>query len=56
MLGLHVDPGFLFGSLHQKGGILFFIVALAVVLGLIWLLRWTEDRQSQEMIIHPTGA
>jgi len=56
MLGLHVDPGFLFGSLHQKGGILFFILALSAVMALLWLLRRTEDRQSQEAVLHPTRA
>jgi exosortase len=56
MLGMHVDPGFLFGSLHQKGGILFFVLALAVILLLVWLLRQTEDQPSQEAVLHPTGA
>jgi exosortase len=56
MLGIHVDPGFLFGSLHHKGGILFFILALFAVLALLWLLRWTEGTQSQEAAFHPTRA
>jgi exosortase len=54
MLGMHVDPGFLFGSLHQRGGILFFVLALAVILLLLWLLRRTEDQPSQETVLHPT--
>jgi exosortase len=44
MLGIHVDPGFLFGSLHHKGGVVFFILALAAILFLLWLLRWNEDQ------------
>ena len=56
MLGIHVDPGFLFGSLHHKGGILFFILALSAMLVLLWLLRWSENPQSRESILHPTGA
>jgi exosortase len=56
MLGLHVDPGFLFGSLHQKGGILFFILAQSAVLALLWLLRWPESLQSREAVFHPTRA
>jgi len=39
MLGTHVDPGFLTGTLHHRGGIVFFLVALAGLVFLIWLLR-----------------
>jgi exosortase len=42
MLGVHVDPGFLHGSLHEKGGIVFFIFALLVVLLLLWLVGLGE--------------
>jgi exosortase len=36
MLGMYVDPGFLYGRLHHEGGIVFFLIALA---GLLFLLR-----------------
>jgi exosortase len=42
MLGTHVDPGFLHGNLHRHGGILFFSMALLVVLFLLWLLSRGE--------------
>jgi hypothetical protein len=42
MLGTHVDPGFLHGTLHRKGGILFFLLALFAVLLLLWLLSRGE--------------
>jgi exosortase len=44
MLGVHVDPGFLHGSLHEKGGIVFFILALLIVVLLLWLLARNEKR------------
>ena len=44
MLGVHVDPGFLHGSLHEKGGIVFFVLALLMVLLLLWLLARNEKR------------
>jgi exosortase len=46
MLGVHVDPGFLHGSLHEKGGIVFFILALLIVLLLLWVLGRGENKTS----------
>ena len=43
MLGTRVDPGFLHGNLHRRGGILFFLLALFAVLLSIWLLNRTEN-------------
>jgi exosortase len=42
MLGTRVDPGFLHGNLHRHGGILFFLLALFVLLLLLRLLNRTE--------------
>jgi exosortase len=42
MLGTRVDPGFLHGTLHRKGGILFFLLALFGVLLWLWLLSRGE--------------
>jgi exosortase len=39
MLGTHVDPSFLTGTLHRRGGIVFFLLALAGLVLLIRLLR-----------------
>jgi exosortase len=46
MLGTRVDPGFLHGNLHRQGGILFFLLALFVVLLLLWLLNRGENQAS----------
>jgi exosortase len=47
MLGTRVDPGFLHGNLHRKGGILFFLLALFAVVLLLWLLNRRENRLSE---------
>jgi exosortase len=48
MLGTRVDPGFLHGNLHRKGGIFFFLIALFAVLLLLWLLSRGENRSYPE--------
>jgi exosortase/archaeosortase family protein len=47
VLGRYVDRGYLTGSLHHNGGPLFFALALAMVFGLIGLLRWIERETDQ---------
>jgi exosortase len=42
LLGSYVDPGFLYGDLHRKGGIVFFFVGLLILLPILWLLRKGE--------------
>jgi exosortase len=44
-LGTRVDPCFLYGWLHHKGGIVFFAIALGAVVLLIWTLRRSESRK-----------
>ena len=56
MLGIHVDPGFLFGNLHHRGGIVFFVLALAAILFLLWMLRRSEDQQPLAPASDLTGA
>ena len=56
MLGIHVDPGFLFGNLHHRGGVVFFVLALAAILFLLWMLRRSEDQRSLAPASHLTGA
>jgi len=43
MLATRVDPDFLTGRLHREGGIIFFLIALAVTFVLIWILRRGEE-------------
>ncbi len=42
LLGTRLDPGFLTGRLHQDGGIVFFTVALVILVFLMRLLQWAE--------------
>ena len=42
LLSIYVDPGFLAGSLHHKGGIAFFLLALALLAPVLWLLQRSE--------------
>lgn len=43
MLGTHVDRGYLTGRFHHQGGIVFFAIALAVIFGVLWIMRRGED-------------
>ncbi|MFZ2009978.1 MAG: exosortase/archaeosortase family protein [Candidatus Sulfotelmatobacter sp.] len=43
MLTTRVDPSFLTGKLHRQGGIIFFLIALAVIFLLLWILRRGEE-------------
>jgi hypothetical protein len=39
-LSIYVNPGFLYGNLHRRGGIVFFMIVLApMALLLIWLQK-----------------
>ena len=44
-LGIYVDQRILYGDLHRKGGIPFFIIALAMLAPILWYLRKTEKRE-----------
>jgi exosortase len=44
MLGMYVDSGFLHGRLHHDGGIVFFLIALAGLLLLLWVLQRVGSR------------
>jgi exosortase C (VPDSG-CTERM-specific) len=44
LLTIHVDPEIIHSPLHHKGGPIFFALSLVVFLGLLWFLRWREDR------------
>jgi exosortase len=43
MLGTRVDRSYLTGKFHHQGGIVFFAIALAVIFGLLWILRRGEE-------------
>ena len=45
VLATRVDPGFLTGRLHHQGGIVFFMISLAVLVLLLWILRRAEARR-----------
>jgi exosortase len=49
LLAIYVDPGFLFGKLHRQGGFLFFLLGLALLLPVFWLLRRGEKTPKQEI-------
>jgi exosortase/archaeosortase family protein len=42
LLSIYIDPSFLTGQLHQKGGIVFFLLALVILAPVLWLLQRLE--------------
>jgi exosortase len=44
LLATHVDPAFLTGGLHSDGGIVFFLLSLAILAPILGLLRRSEGR------------
>ena len=42
LLAIYVDPGFLYGRLHQQGGVAFFLLGLLLLVPLLRLLQRTE--------------
>jgi exosortase len=48
MLATRVDPSFLTGTLHRQGGIIFFLIAMAAIFLLLWLLRRGEQQKVDE--------
>src|SRR5260370_12397011 len=44
LLAIYVDPDFLLGKLHQEGGIVFFAVALLLLLPFLALLQPCHSR------------
>jgi exosortase len=42
LLSIHVDPGFLTGKLHQQGGFVFFLIALAILFPVLMWLQKSE--------------
>ena len=44
LLAVYVDPGFLNGPLHHRGGIFFFLIALMLLILIVMVLRRLERR------------
>jgi exosortase len=42
ILAKYVDPDFLFGRLHHRGGVVFFLIGLALLAPVYWILRRGE--------------
>ncbi len=51
-LAVYVDPSFLHGWLHHQGGIVFFLVFLAGLFVLLWLVRWAERKLMAQPAVH----
>lgn len=47
LLAMHVDPGFLVGQLHHEGGVVFFLLALAMLAPVLLILRRFDRPASQ---------
>jgi len=47
VLATRVDPSFLTGRLHRQGGIIYFLIALAGIALLLWILRRDEEKSSK---------
>jgi exosortase len=43
LLATYVNPGFLYGRLHHQGGVVFFLIGLALLLPVYWYLRKGES-------------
>jgi exosortase len=58
ILASYVDPNFLYGRLHKEGGVLFFLLGLALLLPVYWFLRRGEAglaSSSSEATLSPSG-
>jgi exosortase len=53
LLSIYVDPGFLFGRLHQQGGVVFFLLGLLLLWPILLLLKrgesWWGTRQTAQI-------
>jgi exosortase len=52
LLAMYVDPGFLYGRLHHRGGIVFFLIGLILLLPVLLFLQRSETKQAMP----PDGA
>jgi exosortase len=56
LLSIYVDPSFLTGSLHHKGGFVFFLVALAILAPVLLFLEKSEHFQRPSIPVAPAKA
>jgi exosortase len=56
MLGMNVNPAFLYGRLHRNGGVVFFTLALVGVVGLIKVLRQAENWMTGRQVRRESSA
>ena len=45
LLAIYVDPGFLTGRLHHQGGVVFFVLALLLLLPLLYFLQHMDSKR-----------
>jgi len=50
LLSVHLDPSFLTGNLHHRGGIVFFVLALGLLAALLWSLQRLEQSTGIESV------
>lgn len=48
LLACYVDPGFLYGRLHHEGGVVFFLLGLAMLAPVLWLLQRGERKVASQ--------
>lgn len=51
LLASYVDPGFLHGSLHRDGGVVFFLLGLLLLWPILWLLRRGETPREESALV-----
>jgi exosortase len=56
MLATRVDVSFLTGKLHRQGGVIFLLIALAVIFLVIWILRRSEEEQAVGEVVAERGG
>lgn len=56
LLALHVDPAYLAGQLHHEGGVVFLLVAMAMLVPLLYVLRKFEAGGAPDRVDARTPA
>jgi exosortase len=55
VLGTYVNEGWLDGNLHHRGGVAFFVLGLAMIVLVLWLLKRSETGHRPKFA-HPSAA
>jgi exosortase len=56
LLGMYVDPGFLSGKLHQRGGFVFFGFSLVLMAMILGVIQYVEKRNRKDVDAAPQIA